>query len=69
MKFKDCPTCKGRGYIPTASLSDPCPRPDFDGWTMRDCFAAHRCACAAGVSLGYAPLPAPAPSESDTEAR
>lgn len=39
-------------------LSDPCPYPDQPGWTMTDCWAAQRCACADGVRLGYKPRPA-----------
>ncbi len=42
------------------TLRDPCPIPDVEGWTMADCFAAHRCGCAHGVRLGYKPTPSPA---------
>lgn len=58
---RECPTCHGHGRIPIASLSDPCPIPDVAGWTMRQCFAAHRCSCAQGAALGYQPLPNEAP--------
>jgi hypothetical protein len=37
-------------------LTDPCPHPDQPGWTMADCFKAHRCGCADGVRLGYRPI-------------
>jgi hypothetical protein len=40
-------------------LCDPCPYPDQPGWSMADCFAAQRCACAEGVRLGYKPTTMP----------
>lgn len=35
--------------------STPCPSPDVEGWTMRQCFAVGRCACSLGVRFGYTP--------------
>lgn len=49
--------------IPAATaimtLNGPCPRPDVAGWTMGQCFAAHRCGCSEGAALGYKPVPIP----------
>ena len=41
------------------SLDSLCPDPVEPGWTMRQCFEAHRCSCARGVALGYKPTTQP----------